>query len=179
MDSSTENVTILAGTITDVLKRYQSKKLHKELFEISENYDLSDPFNQVPIQVYNDMCKWIETKMGKFNLIKIGGEVGESAYSMLVADHLIRGNEKPLELVKALILSASKGVQDPKKRGWEILSHEEKSIIMRKTQTFNGVIQLGLLRSLIEKSGAERVRVTFHHEVSKGDDFDEYLITWR
>lgn len=180
MDHSTENVNILAGTISDVLKNYEDKKhTFKELFKIPEGYDLSDPYNKVPIHVYHDMCSWIEKKLGKFNLIKIGGEVGESAYNMLLMDNLISGNEKPLELIKALKISASKGVEDPKKRGWEIVSHTEKSIIVRKTQTFNGVIQLGLLRGLIENSGAERVRVVFHKELSLGDDFDEYLITWR
>jgi hypothetical protein len=80
--------------------------------------------------------------------------------------------------MKALIITSNIGVQDPKKRGWEIVNSTDKSLLMRKTQTFNTTLQIGLLDGLIRKSGVFGVQVSLSKEVKKGADFDEYLITW-
>ena len=179
MDTSTYNVTLYAWAITDILKNYEDKKQdYKELFEMSKGLDLSKPNNKVPIQVYVDMCDWIERKLGKFNLIKIGRNIGESTYVMMLENKMIVSDCTPLDLMKALILTAQKGVQDPKKRGWEIISSTDKSIIMRKTQIFNTQIQLGLLDALVRKSKVFGVQVNLAKERGKGSEFDEYLITW-
>jgi hypothetical protein len=179
MDKSTENVTLFAGVIEDVLKNYKDKQIeYKELFDIANGYDISRPTNKIPIEVYIKMCNWIENKLGKFNLIRIGRNIGESTYETMITNKMIVGKCAPLEVMKALILTAHLGVQDPKKRGWEIVSSAEKSIVMRKTQNFNSVLQIGLLDGLIRKSGAHGVKVEFHQELSKGADFDEYIITW-
>lgn len=179
MDKSTENVTLFAGVIEDVLKNYKDKQVeYKELFDIANGYDFSKPSNKIPIDVYINMCDWIENKLGKFNLIRIGRNIGESTYDTMISNKMIVGKCSPLDVMKALIITAQKGVQDPKKRGWEILSYTEKSIVMRKTQNFNSVLQIGLLDGLVRKSGVLGVVVTLQHEVSKGAEFDDYLITW-
>jgi hypothetical protein len=179
MDKSTENVTLFAGVIEDVLKNYKDKQQeYKELFDIASGYDFSKPSNKIPIDVYIKMCDWIENKLGKFNLIRIGRNIGESTYETMITNKMIVGKCPPLDVMKALILTAHMGVQDPKKRGWEIVSHTEKSIVMRKTQNFNSVLQIGLLDGLIRKSGVLGVVVTFKQELSKGAEFDDYLITW-
>ena len=179
MDKSTENVTLFAGVIDDVLKNYVDKQQeYKELFDIAKDYDISKPTNKIPIDVYIKMCDWIEQKLGKFNLIRIGRNIGESTYEMMLTNKMIIGKCAPLEVMKALILTAHKGVQDPKKRGWEIVSHSEKSIVMRKTQNFNSVLQIGLLDGLVRKSNVHGVKVEFKQELSKGGEFDDYLITW-
>lgn len=179
MDKSTENVTIYADVVEDVLKNYQDKKHeYKELFDMANNYDISKPTNKIPIQVYLNMCDWIEKKLGKFNLIRIGRNIGESTYETMLSKKMIVGKCPPLEVMKALIITAQLGVQDPKKRGWEIVSSTEKSIIMRKTQNFNTVLQLGLLDGLIRKSGVVGVNVSLDKEINKGAEYDEYLITW-
>jgi len=179
MDTSTENVTLYAWAITDILKNYQDKKQdYFELFEMSKGLDLSKPNNKVPIQVYIDMCDWIERKLGKFNLIKIGRNIGESTYAMMLENKMIVSDCTPIDLMKALILTAQKGVQDPKKRGWEIVNSTDKSITMRKTQIFNTQIQLGLLDALVRKSKVFGVQVTLAKEQERGAEFDEYLITW-
>lgn len=179
MDKSTDNVTIYAGVIDDVLKNYQDKKLeYKELFDIANGYDFSKPSNKIPIQIYIQMCDWIEKKLGRFNLIRIGRAIGESTYETMIKSNMIVGKCPPIDVMKALIITAHKGVQDPKKRGWEIVSSTEKSIIMRKTQNFNSVLQIGLLDGLIRKSGVLGVVVSLTHEVSLGAEYDEYLITW-
>lgn len=180
MDHSTDDVTIIAETISDVYKIYESKRnAFKNLFKIAEDYDLSDPGAMIPIVVYHDVCDWIEQNLGKFNLMKMGTEVGESAYYMMVKNNMVKGEPTPINLMHALRLSAQKGIQDPKKRGWEVLNSTEDSILMRKTQTFNATIQLGLLKGVIQKSGVEGVRVSFHSEVKQGAEYDEYLIKWR
>jgi len=179
MDKSTENVTIYADVVDDVLKNYLDKRNeYKELFDMANGYDISKPTNKIPIQVYLNMCDWIEKKLGKFNLIRIGRNIGESTYETMLSKKMIVGKCPPLEVMKALIITAHLGVQDPKKRGWEIVSSTEKSIIMRKTQNFNTVLQLGLLDGLIRKSGVVGVNVSLDKEISKGAEYDEYLITW-
>jgi hypothetical protein len=179
MDKSTENVTLFAGVIDDVLKNYQDKKQeYKELFDLANGYDFTKPTNKIPIQVYIQMCDWIEKKLGKFNLIRIGRNIGASTYDTMLKNNMIVGKCSPLDVMKALIITAQMGVQDPKKRGWEIVSSTEKSIIMRKTQNFNSVLQIGLLDGLIRKSGVLGVVVAFSQELSRGAEFDEYLITW-
>lgn len=179
MDTSIDNVTLNAWAITDILKAYQDKKQdYWELFEMAKDLDLSKPTNKVPIQVYVDMCNWIEHKLGKFNLIKIGRNIGESTFAVMQEGKMITDNSSPLDIMKALILTAQKGVQDPKKRGWEIVASTEKSITMRKTQIFNTQIQLGLLDALVRKSKVFGVKVDLTKEQAKDDAFDEYTITW-
>ncbi len=179
MDKSTENVTLYAGVINDVLKNYKDKQVeYKELFDIANGYDFTKPSNKIPIDIYIKMCSWIEQRLGRFNLIRIGRNIGESTYETMMTNKILVGKCAPLEVMKALIVTAQLGVQDPKKRGWEIVSYTEKSIVMRRTQNFNSVLQIGLLDGLIRKSGALCVKVEFKQEVIKGADFDEYLITW-
>lgn len=179
MDTSTENVTLTVGVINDVLKNYQDKKQeYKELFDLANGYDLTNPTLKVPIQVYHQMCDWIEHKLGKFNLIRIGRNIGESTYETMLANKMITGKRTPVDVMNALVLTALTGVQDPKKRGWEILNYTDKSILMRKTQTFNSSLQIGLLDGLIRKSGVFGVQVILKKEVKLGAEFDEYLITW-
>jgi len=49
---------------------------------------------------------------------------------------------------------------------------------MRKTQTFNTTLQIGLLDGLIRKSGVFGVQVILQKEVKLGAEFDEYMISW-
>jgi len=179
MDSSTENVTVPAAVIHDVLKNYQDKKQeYKDLFDIANGFDYSNPSAKIPILIYINMCDWIEQKLGKFNLIRIGRSIGESTYESMQTNKMIQGKCSPLDVMKALIITARLGVQDPKKRGWEIVSHTDKSILMRKTQTFNTTLQIGLLDGLIRKSGVFGVQVILQKEVKFGAEFDEYMISW-
>jgi hypothetical protein len=179
MDNSTENVTLLAAFVSDVLKNYQDKKNeYMELFSYADGYDLSNPMNHVPIAVYNDMCYWLESKLGKFNLIKVGRTIGETVYITMLTNKMFADRPSPHEIIRALVVVASNAIHDPKKRGWVILEEADKSILMRKTQTFNTKLQLGLLDGLIRKSGAAGVNVDLVKDVENGAEFDEFLITW-
>lgn len=180
MDTSVENVTLNAWAVTDILDTYRNKRQdYGELFEMANGLDLSMPNNKVPLRVYVEMCNWVENKLGKFNLIKIGRSIGESTYGVMLNNKMVsETNSTPLDIMKALIITAQKGVQDPKKRGWEIVESAEKSIVMRKTQIFNTHIQLGLLDALVRKGKVFGVKVDLLKEQSNGAEFDEYIITW-
>jgi hypothetical protein len=179
MDNSTENVTLFAAFINDVLNLYKDKQDdYQELFDMTEHLDLSDPFNKVPMEVYNKMCDWLEDNLGKFNLIKVGRQIGETAYGGMVQANLITENAGPIEVAKALVVVASNMIQDPKGRGWEIIEESRKHIVMRRTQTFNSKLQLGLLDGLIRKSGVGGVKVEYVKEIETGAEFDEYKVSW-
>ena len=179
MDNSTENVTLFAVFINDILKNYEAKRDdYEELFALVEGYDLTDPFSKVPIQLYNDLCRWIEDNLGKFNLIRVGRNVGETVYDSLIQNNLLSEKSTPLETMQALKGAAETMVQDEKKRGWEILEHTNNSILMRRTQTFNSQLQIGLLDGLVRKTKKSGVKVEYTKKLEDGADFDEYIITW-
>jgi len=174
-----EEIFIDAWAINDIISCYQDKKAdYPDLFQIVSGYDLSKPTNKIPFKVYVELCSWIEKKLGQFNLIKIGRRIGESTYSLMLETNMVNNESKPLDVMKALVLLAQIGVKDPKRRGWEIVSHTDKSIQMRKTQLFNTHIQVGLLDTLVRKCKVYGVQVNLVKEESKGAEFDEYLITW-
>ncbi|MCX2745694.1 hypothetical protein OO013_17560 [Mangrovivirga sp. M17] len=174
MNNSTEGVTLDAVFINDVLSNYDKSK-YPELYQIVDGVELK---GNVPMDLYNDLCMWIEQNLGKFNLIKVGRTIGETVYTQFLKNDLINADSKPIDIIKALKLVASQMIQDPQGRGWEIVSDEPKKIVVRRTQTFNGKLQLGLLDGLVRKSKATGVRVDFTKEVELGDEFDEYQISW-
>jgi hypothetical protein len=179
MDHSTEGVTLIAAFVSDILGNYQQKKQeYKGLFAISQEYDLTNPMGKVPMQVYNDSCTWIEKELGKFNLIRVGRTVGETAFASMKGNGLVSDKSTPLQAMQALAKVAQMLIYDPKKRGWEIVSSEKNAIVMRRTQTFNRQLQLGLLDAIVRKTGAGNVRVDFSKSIEAGDEFDEYLISW-
>ncbi|MCC5943371.1 MAG: hypothetical protein JJT94_00435 [Bernardetiaceae bacterium] len=179
MNHSVENVTLYAVFIQDVLRNYEDKQEeYAELFAMTAGYPIDEPFAKVPMKLYNDMCTWIEVNLGRFNLIRIGRNIGETVHQNLVAQDLIQQATEPLGVMQCLVIAASQMIQDPEGRGWEIVSHDSKSIVMRRTQTFNSILQLGLLDGLIRKTGVSGVKVDYIKKETEGAEFDEYLITW-
>ena len=179
MNLSTENVTIYGVFICDILKHYDDKKeQYHPLFDMARSADLSQPFNKVPMQLYNDMCTWIENELGKFNLIVVGRKIAETAYQGMIDHALITKGANPFQIMEGVVKVANEMIQDPEKRGWEIVKCEKNSIIMRRTQTFNRNLQWGLLDGLIRKSGVGGVKVDYAKSIETGAAYDEYLITW-
>jgi hypothetical protein len=179
MNNSTENVTLYATFILDILEVHADKKVeYKELFEMASDLDLSHHFNLVPMQVYNDMCDWIEEKLGKFNLIRVGKKIGETVHQNLLSLNIISDNAMPSDIVMGLKYAAATMIQDPLNRGWDIVKNEDKNIILRRTQTFNSYLQLGILDTLLRKSPVKNVKVDYFQRIADGAEFDEYLITW-
>ena len=178
MDNCTKDVTLAAAFISDILTLYNGKSDQAALKLMAAKYDLSNPMNQVPIQVYNDMCQWVESEIGEANTRLIGKKIGETAYQSMAAQKMISENPTPIEAMEALVKVASIMIQDPKNRGWEIAETDSKHIIMRRTQTFNSTLQLGLLEGLIRKTKVFSPQVSYLKQVSEGDEFDEYKIAW-
>lgn len=180
MDHTTDGVTLFAVFISDVLRNYEDRKDdYSELFQIVEGVDLSDPFAKVPMSVYNELCQWIEDNLGKFNLIQVGRNVGETAYEAMVQNNLIpKEGATPLQVLEGIQLAAANMIQDPKKRGWEILEQGDHMVKMRRTQTFNSKLQLGLLGGLVRKTGATSVNVDYENSIEDGAEYDDYIITW-
>lgn len=179
MNNSTDGVTLYAAFIQDVLKNYQDAgDDYQELVNFTKEYDISKPSNKIPIKVYNDMCSWVEEKLGKFNLIRVGRNIGETAYQGMFENKLFASDATPYEIMKGLVVVASQMIQDKSGRGWRIVDYSNNFVIMQRTQTFNSILQLGLLDGLIRKTGASGIKVEYVKEVANGDEYDEYKISW-
>lgn len=180
MNPTTQHVTLYAVFLNDILNLYRDKKdqFAQPLFEMTRPYDLSDPFNKVPLDLYNQMCDWLEQELGPANLRKVGVQIGETVHEALTNSGSLPANPKPIDLLNGLVYAAANMIQDPEGRGWEVLESKERSIVMRRTQSFNSILQLGLLRGLVQKTGARVVEVKYLRSVAQGADYDDYLITW-
>ena len=180
MDSTTDNVTLFALFINDVIQQFEDRKEeYQSLFDLTNDHDLTDPYNKVPICVYNQVCAWVGKHLGRYSLIRAGRQVGESIYSTLQKDGRINGRTTPFDMARALQKAALDMVQDPKGRGWDILDNSAYRLTMRRTQSFNSQLQLGLLEGIIRKAGVYQVKVSYLEQVAKGDPFDVYEVTWK
>ena len=153
MNNSTEGVTLDAGFVSDLLALYESNPVARELFAIAATANATDPAARVPMQIYNDMCAWIERKLGPANLRKAGETMGARVYDRVVADGLLPKDATPVELLRELARAARVLIRDPLGRGWEVLEAGPGRAVMRRTQTFHPVLQEGLLRALVARSG--------------------------
>lgn len=180
MNHSTDGVRIHAGFISDLLRNYESSKtgISQPLFQMAADLDLSDPTAWIPMVRYNDMCDWIETTLGPANIKLAGQRIGERVYDTVVQSGAVGPNPGPNQMLDALKYAADTMIDDPLKRGWEILEQNEKRAVMRRTQTFNSALQHGLLISLISKTGVRMTSVKLRQAVADGAEFDEYEITW-
>ena len=84
----------------------------------------------------------------------------------------------PLDILKGLKEAARVMIQDPMGREWEILEAKEGNITIRRTQTFNCILQEGLLKSLIRRAGVEVPQAEHIACVRKGAEFCDYEVTW-
>lgn len=180
MNITTEKVTLYAVFVNDILNLYRDKKdaFAQPLFQMTQGYDLSAPFNKVPMDLYNEMCSWLEQELGPANLRKVGVQIGETVFDALSGSGSLPANPQPLDLLNGLVYAAANMIQDPEGRGWQVLEAKDKRIVMRRTQTFNSILQLGLLRGLVQKTGVKLVEVKYLRSVAEGADYDDYLVTW-
>jgi len=181
MNNSTEGVTLHAGFISDLLLNYKGreKTIAAGLFELAKDIDLSNPTLKVPMKLYNDMCDWIERELGPANLRKAGEAIGARAFTLMVQAKNISPDSAPQEILQALKEVAGFVIQDPLGRGWTILEMTEERAVIRRTQTFNSVLQEGLLKALALQSTKVRyAKVGYLKSVHQGDRFDEYEVIW-
>ena len=179
MNNSTEGVTLYSGFITDLLRSYENLFAMRSLFEMCEHLDLSNPTSPVPMQLYNDMCDHIESKLGPVSIRRAGVEIGKRAYLQMVETKLISSNPTPQEILQGLKVIADTMVQDTNGRGWTIIEKENNRMVMRRTQTFNASLQEGIIASLVKQSShANSVNIKYLRSVKNGDEYDDYEITW-
>jgi hypothetical protein len=180
MDQSTDNVKIAVAFISDILAIFKEKsqKDYEVLKKMTEGIDFTNPMNMVPMEIYNNMCNWIEKQIGQSNTRLVGRQIGRTAFEAMKNFKMVTDDSTPLEVMKALANVASTMIQDPKKRGWEILESGSKFIVMRRTQTFNSTLQFGLLDEIIRKTKVLSPKVDYVKSIAAGDEFDDYKISW-
>lgn len=178
MNNSTDGVTLDAGFVTDLLALYEGNPIARDLVAMAEAVDRADPRARVPMQLYNDMCAWIERKLGPANLRKAGETMGARVYDRVVADGRLSAAPTPLELLRELARTARVLIRDPLNRGWEILEEAPNRAVLRRTQTFHPVLQEGLLKALVARSGRSLPRVRYLRSVKDGAEYDDYEVSW-
>jgi hypothetical protein len=178
MDNSTEGVTLLTGFVHDILSEYQHlRRVCGPAFQLANGVEKSKPDEWCSIDVYNDICRWIEDNVGSMSIRQAGIAIGRRVYDNIVKNGKIE-SPTPIAIMEALKWAASVMIRDPKGRGWEIPDRSENSITMRRTQTFNCTMQEGLLVSLVERTGVEGADVEHARCTKRGDEFCEYRLSW-
>ena len=187
MDESTEGVTLPAGFVFDVLREYESMKtLCRPAFEMAAHLDPNKADALTEIKIYNAVCAWIETHIGQASVRNAGRATGTRMY-----EAMIKGRSSPVSLagkklsentpiavMEALCWASVTLIHDPQKRGWEVAEQAATSIVMRRTQTFNCVLQEGMLLSLLERTRVQLPGVTHETCRRRGDKFCTYRCTW-
>ena len=103
MNTSRENVTLYYGFVLDLLKCYENNRtVAKGLFEMAPDLDSADPTQLVPMQLYDDMCQWIEVNIGKASIRNAGIAIGSRAYDYMVQTRAIPESPTPLDILKGL-----------------------------------------------------------------------------
>jgi hypothetical protein len=179
MDNSTDNVTLLSGFIFDVLHEYRSmERMCRPLFEMTRGLDASQPLARAPISLYNQVCQWVQDNLGQASIRDAGRAIGARAYDQMVKDGTLGTAPTPNQILRELKRVADIMIQDPRKRGWTILEDEPRRMVLRRTQTFNCVLQEGLLLSLVERTGSLMPSVRHAKCTQAGAEFCEYEVTW-
>ena len=102
------------------------------------------------MQTYNDICNWIENRIGPQSVRDAGAAIGSRVYDHLIAQGVVGLKPNPQQIMEGLKYAADVMIRDPKKRGWELHSVGAERLIMRRTQSFNCLLQEGLLGSLLK-----------------------------
>ncbi|HVJ89094.1 MAG TPA: hypothetical protein VM580_04765 [Labilithrix sp.] len=175
MDPSTQGVTLMSEFVLDILAEYEHvRDVCAPAFEMARSVK---PGGWVRIDLYNDVCSWIEENVGSVSMRQTGIAIGARAYEAILKSGTITA-PTPLAMMEALRWAATVTVRDPRGRGWEIIESTDKSVTMRRTQTFNCTVQEGVLVSFIEKTGVEGIDVDHYTCTRRGDEFCQYRLTW-
>lgn len=179
MDDSTDGVTLHASFVLTVVDPFRDVQRHcAPLFEMVRAIDPSQPRQLVPISMFNEACAWIEQNLGAASVRAAGAAIGRGAFQRLRREGAIALEATPAEAVEALAKAVLVTIQDPKKRGWEILESFDGCVVVRRTQTFNCVMQEGVLLALAEGTGATLPRVEHLRCTRRGEEFCEYEVRW-
>lgn len=179
MNESTEGVTILSAFVFDVLREYQwARRQCEPMFQLASGLDPARTDERVPIALYNALCAWAEEHMGVESLLRAGRNIGARAYTRMVESGLLGPEPTPREVVEALQRVARTVIEDPDQRSFELLEAREGSLLVRRTQTFNCMLQQGNLLSLVERTRVALPTLTQVRCTRRGDPFCEYEVRW-
>lgn len=179
-DKEIEKGTIAATFLLKIMDHYKYKPyLLEPVQNMASALDLSDPMNMIPINIYKDICNWILENTGEINTRILGRELGIAAYHHLITRKMISVYASPIEAVEGLARLSGTMINDPREdQNWAIIKKGEKYMIVRRLKAFNSVMHLGLLESLVKKTGAVLPEVSFVARKEWGQPYDEYLISW-
>lgn len=179
MDESTDGVTLHAAFIWKVVEPFRDmERLCAPLFEMVEHLRTVEPTSPAPMSLYNDACAWIERNLGAASVRAAGQAIGRNAFTRMRREGAITWDMGPAEAIAALARAVRVTIQDPKKRGWELVDQGEGRVIVRRTQTFNCVMQEGVLLALVEGTRCVMPRVEHVRCTRTGDPFCEYEVRW-
>ena len=178
MDNSTTGVTLLTGFVFDVLSEYQNvRKMCGPAFELAAGLDTSRLDDWCSMDIYNGVCDWIEDNVGSSSVRRAGAAIGARVYDNLLARRMGGGSD-PLTMMKNLQTLATQVIRDPHGRGWEVTPRGPRLLEMRRTQTFNCILQEGMLLALLERTGVLMPSVRHVRCTRQGDEFCDYEVRW-
>jgi hypothetical protein len=178
MDQSTNNVTVNSGFVFVILDQYRGmERVCAPIFEMTRELDRNAPRKPIPIALYNEVCGWIEENLGAASVREVGRAVGGQIVAHMQKTKPIP-HPMPRDVLEELTRAAQVGVQDQRGRGWEMRDAIEGRIIMRRTQTFNCIMQEGLLLALVEHCGVLMPRVEHRACTRHGAEFCDYEVRW-
>jgi len=177
-DESTDGVTLLSGFIFDVLDEFEGmRRVCAPAFAMADSLDPTDPQAWAPISLYNDICDWLERNIGTATVRRAGEAIGRRVFSAMVEAGKLT-DPTPQMMMESLVWAASTMIRDPKGRGWDLLDASDGRLTMRRTQSFNCMLQEGLLLSLVERCDVLMPSVTHRACTRKGHAFCEYDLAW-
>jgi hypothetical protein len=166
--------------VQDLLNFYlpYKEQFAKPIFEMTAHIDFTEPGSLVPMKLYNEVCSWVEKNIGTASIAQLGTAIGERAYDHMKQSGGLGEKATPLEILAELKRTASILIQDPLNRGWEFIEKSDTHAVMRRTQTFNCILQETLLKSLVTRSGVKGVRVVHERCTRNHDEYCDYRIEW-
>lgn len=179
MDQSTDGVYMHAIFFEDFLHIYKHQEdVYRQLVQILATADIAKTEMMLPIVVYNQMCSYIEKQLGPDQTILLGWNLSQTVFTVINASNQLSANATPLQTMELMCTASRLLLDDPKHRGLDIVSHAPGRIVIRRTQTFHSLVQVGIISCFIEKTGVPLPRVSYLHRLADGAPFDEYLVTW-
>ena len=179
MDESTEGVTLHSAFILKVVEPFRDmERLCAPLFELVRPLDTALPRDPAPIALYNEVCAWIEKNLGAASVRAAGHAIGKNAFERMNREGTINEHTIPSEALGALARAVLVTIQDPKKRGWQIRENTDGHVVIRRTQTFNCVMQEGVLLAIVTATSVTLPRVEHVRCTRRGDEYCEYDVRW-
>jgi len=178
MDDSTNDVTVYSAFVFVILDQYRGmERVCAPIFEMTRDLDRNDPMKPIPIALYNDVCAWVEENLGAASIREVGRAIGLQCVQFMQKNTAIP-HPTPHDILEELTRAVCIGVQDPRGRGWEMREAMEGRIVMRRTQTFNCIMQEGLLLALVEHCGVLMPRVDHRACTRHQAEFCDYEVRW-